>query len=87
MPTSSSCRVEPGCLLVAYTHGVSESRNVADEEWGEEAVLDAIRSARDLAPERLAVQLLDRAQAFAGEAPQHDDMTIVAARITPPAVG
>lgn len=31
-----------GDVLVAYTDGVSEAMNAADEEWGEDRLMDAV---------------------------------------------
>ena len=73
--------LEPGSLLVAFTDGVSESMNSADEEWGEDSLLEAIQKAQELPPHELAEQLLLKAEAFAGGAPQHDDMTLLIAKV------
>ena len=35
-----------GDVLVAYTDGISEAMNAADEEWGEERLMDAVRPNR-----------------------------------------
>jgi len=74
--------LEPGDVLVAYTDGISEAMNAADDEWGEENMMDCVRPSRDLEAMPLIERLMVSADAFVAGAPQHDDMTIVVARLT-----
>ncbi|MGH9431240.1 MAG: PP2C family protein-serine/threonine phosphatase, partial [Terriglobia bacterium] len=69
-----------GDLLVAFTDGISESMNSADEEWGESRLMDTIEAADGLCAAKLIEQIMKAADAFAAGAPQHDDMTLVVAR-------
>jgi sigma-B regulation protein RsbU (phosphoserine phosphatase) len=74
--------LRPGDLLVAYTDGISEALNAAVEEWGEERLAEAVRSRGDgCEPQALMRTLMEGADAFAAGAPQHDDMTVVVARV------
>jgi phosphoserine phosphatase RsbU/P len=73
--------LEPGDLLVAYTDGITEAMNAADAEWGEEELLRAIADHRTLPARELVARIMECADAFAAGAPQHDDMTAVAARV------
>ena len=70
----------PGDLLVAYTDGISESMNSADEEWGESRLMDTIEASDGLCASKLIEQIMNAADAFVAGAPQHDDMTLVVAR-------
>jgi sigma-B regulation protein RsbU (phosphoserine phosphatase) len=70
---------------VFYTDGISEAMNLADEEWGEERLMDAIREGRGAPARELLETLFAAATAFAGTAPQHDDMTLVVLRAFAPA--
>jgi sigma-B regulation protein RsbU (phosphoserine phosphatase) len=72
--------LEKGDLLIAFTDGISEAMNAHDEEWGEERLIEAVMSGRTLAPTALINSILAAADAFVGDAPQHDDMTLVVAR-------
>jgi sigma-B regulation protein RsbU (phosphoserine phosphatase) len=72
--------LEKGDVLIAFTDGISEAMNAHDEEWGEERLIEAVMSGRTLAPSALISNVLAAADAFAGEARQHDDMTLVVAR-------
>jgi sigma-B regulation protein RsbU (phosphoserine phosphatase) len=72
--------LEAGDVLVAYTDGISEAMNAADDEWGEERLMDAIRANR-MVPARALIDLLvTSADAFVAGAPQHDDMTLIVVR-------
>ncbi|MBZ5584563.1 MAG: SpoIIE family protein phosphatase, partial [Acidobacteriia bacterium] len=74
-------QLEPGDLLALYTDGVSEAENPAEEEWGEEALIAALHSGAALPPSELIARVMEAADGFAAGAPQHDDMTLVIARV------
>jgi sigma-B regulation protein RsbU (phosphoserine phosphatase) len=72
---------ETGDLVVLFTDGVSESMNVHYEEWGEERLIEFTKTCHGLpAPEGMR-RILAAAEAFAGGASQHDDMTLVVLRV------
>jgi sigma-B regulation protein RsbU (phosphoserine phosphatase) len=73
--------LEPGDLFLAFTDGISEAMNTADQEWGEEQL---IHTAWQLSPAGAAQNIKDlmaAADQFAAGARQHDDMTIIVARV------
>jgi sigma-B regulation protein RsbU (phosphoserine phosphatase) len=72
--------LEAGDLLVAFTDGISEAMNTADQEWGEDRLIDALWTARSLGPPALISRIMTEADVHVGGAPQHDDMTLVVAR-------
>jgi phosphoserine phosphatase RsbU/P len=78
--TQGQVTLEPGDLLVAYTDGISEAMNEAEEEWGEERLLAAVQANRTTPPQSMLDQLMVSADSFIAGAPQHDDMTIVVLR-------
>jgi serine phosphatase RsbU (regulator of sigma subunit) len=68
-----------GDLLVAYSDGVTEARR-GREHFGEERLIQALRSRPDAAPDAIVSEILDRVQAFsAGD--QSDDLTLLVARV------
>ena len=73
--------LELGDLVVLFTDGVSESMNVRDEEWGEERLIDLAKTCHGLPAREVMKRILAAAQAFAGGAPQHDDMTLIVLRM------
>jgi sigma-B regulation protein RsbU (phosphoserine phosphatase) len=73
--------VREGDTLVLYTDGVSEAFNGQEECYGNERLLaDAVAFARKSAPD-LSSGLLQKVRAFAGTAPQSDDIAILTMRI------
>ena len=76
-----SFRLEPGDLVVLFTDGVSESMNNRNEEWGEESFIELAKTCHGLAAFEVMTRILAAAEAFAGGASQHDDMTLVVLRM------
>jgi phosphoserine phosphatase RsbU/P len=72
--------LKPGDRIVLFTDGISESMNKDDEEWGEENLIDVAKCRCSTAGETVH-RIMSAAQAFAGDAPQHDDMTVVALQV------
>jgi sigma-B regulation protein RsbU (phosphoserine phosphatase) len=73
--------LEPGDLVVLFTDGVSESMNTRNEEWGEDSLIEFAKTCHGLAAFEVMTRILAAAEAFAGGASQHDDMTLVVFRI------
>lgn len=71
----------PGDLLVAYTDGLSEAMNPEGEEWGEERLIAAVQRCVGLPALQIVDRLARMADDFVSGAPQHDDMTVVVARL------
>jgi phosphoserine phosphatase RsbU/P len=69
-----------GDLLVAFTDGISEAMNSADEEWGESRLTETIEASADTCAPQLIERIMRAADDFAAGAPQHDDMTLVVLR-------
>jgi len=79
----ASVQLTPGDYLVAFTDGVSEAMNAADEEWGEERLTETIRACAEssLCAADTMRRILSAADTFVAGARQHDDMTLVVLRI------
>lgn len=73
-----SVAFHPGDLLLLYTDGVIEQMSPAGEPYGEQRLVDFLRSNRNLPPDRLQNALLADVLAFGG-GQQHDDITSVIA--------
>jgi serine phosphatase RsbU (regulator of sigma subunit)/dihydrofolate reductase len=72
----------PGDILLAFTDGISEAMNAADDEWGEDRMIAEAQAHANLNAAELMQRLFRAADAFAAGAPQHDDMTLVVLRIS-----
>jgi sigma-B regulation protein RsbU (phosphoserine phosphatase) len=82
----ASLLLQPGDVLIAFTDGISEAMNAADEEWGEDEMVAAARMLLNVpdctaTSEQLIQCVLEAADRFTSGAPQHDDMTLLIARI------
>ena len=69
--------ITPGDLLIAFTDGISESMNGADEEWGEERLKETVKGCAGLSPTEAIAHIMQTADKFVAGAKQHDDMTLV----------
>jgi phosphoserine phosphatase RsbU/P len=69
-----------GDILVAYTDGISEAMNSADEEWGEARMTETVEACGGLTAREVLDRIFKDADAFVAGAKQHDDMTLVVLR-------
>ncbi len=79
-----SLLLHPGDLLLTYTDGISEAMSAADEEWGEEAMILAAQCQSDQTAADVVTAIFEAADAFTQKAQQHDDMTVLVMRLSPP---
>jgi serine phosphatase RsbU (regulator of sigma subunit)/catechol 2,3-dioxygenase-like lactoylglutathione lyase family enzyme len=70
----------PGDLLLLHTDGVLEACNEAGEEFGEERLIDGLRTYRDLCSRALLAALVEEVRRFA-PTEQQDDITLIAAKV------
>jgi serine phosphatase RsbU (regulator of sigma subunit) len=74
----------PGDLLVVYSDGVTEAEGAgpggAVELFGEQRLVDVVRSLRDRPADAVVQGILAAVQRFAAGRPQADDITLVVAR-------
>ena len=71
---------EPGDLLLFYSDGVTEMRNLAGEFFGADRLSECVRSNRALEPDALVNAIRRAAVAFAESDRLTDDLTCVAVR-------
>jgi serine phosphatase RsbU (regulator of sigma subunit)/dihydrofolate reductase len=71
-----------GDILLAFTDGISEAMNGAEDEWGEDRMVVEAQAHADLNAANLLQRLFCAADEFAAGAPQHDDMTLIVLRIS-----
>jgi sigma-B regulation protein RsbU (phosphoserine phosphatase) len=55
--------------------------NPADEEWGEERLIETAKSFAGLSAADMLARLVQAADGFAAGAPQHDDMTLIVVKV------
>ncbi len=71
----------PGDTLLAFTDGLTEALNEAGEEFGDARAAGLLVGNRHLGASDLHRLVTAELAAFCGSAPQHDDVTIVVARV------
>ena len=71
-----------GDIFLAFTDGISEAMNAAEDEWGEDRMIAEAQAHAGLNAAELLQHLFRAADVFAAGAPQHDDMTLVVLRLS-----
>ena len=72
----------PGDVFVFCTDGVHEAANASGEEFGVDRLIEVVRTHRHQPAAAIVDAIVDAVAAFEGEAPQTDDLTTVAVKIT-----
>ena len=67
----------PGDSVFVYTDGVPEATNAAGDMFGEERLTQTLNRNPDAQPEELIRRVHGAVDAFAGGAPQFDDITML----------
>ncbi|HTY57335.1 MAG TPA: SpoIIE family protein phosphatase, partial [Bacteroidota bacterium] len=78
-----SVTLKAGDTMVIVSDGITESMNSSQELFGEERMRRVLVGLRGLDAQTVVERLIGAVRAFVGEAPQWDDMTIVAVRRVP----
>jgi sigma-B regulation protein RsbU (phosphoserine phosphatase) len=73
---SAQLALEPGDTLLAYSDGVLECRNLADEEFGVDRLIAALREAERQSAHDTLMMLLATVQDFANGQPLCDDVSL-----------
>jgi serine phosphatase RsbU (regulator of sigma subunit) len=75
-------QLDPGDVLVVFSDGVSEARNVADDEFGDDRILASIQACDTRDPKVLLDTLLADVKKFSAGTPQIDDVTVIVVRFS-----
>jgi len=73
-------------LLFLYTDGLTEAENIAHAQFGEERMMASIEQLRSMQPRFMVDAMQADVVKFAGQAPQSDDLTMLAIRYQQPAL-
>ena len=77
--------LEPGARMILFSDGVTEAFNAHSEAYGDDRLLEAARGLpRQQTPEQDVSDIVASVEAFAGDAPQFDDITCVVFRFKGP---
>ena len=69
-----------GDLLVVYSDGVTEAASTAEEEYGEQRLIEVLAEHRTEPADAIVKAIMDSVSRFSLGAPQADDITVVVAR-------
>ena len=76
-------RVEPETMIVLYTDGLTEAKNLDRKQFGLERTLKVLKECHDASATQLIQTVTKKVNAFVGEAEPSDDLTLLAIRYTP----
>ena len=74
---AGSLTLNPGDKLFQYTDGVTEATNIHDELYGMDRLRDILNTCKDKTPTEILPIVKADIDAFVGEAPQFDDITML----------
>ena len=77
----ASIPMHAGDLYVLFTDGITEAMNAADDCFGEARLAQIVEAHAALPSDQLRERILREIQAFVGDAPQHDDMTMILLKV------
>ncbi len=78
---TESLQLSPGDLLFLYTDGITEATNADNELYEEDRLLARLNATADqISAEELCAAVRQDVDTFVGDAPQFDDMTMLALR-------
>jgi hypothetical protein len=72
--------LRPGETLIAYSDGLTEARNQAGEFFGETRLMQQASRLKNRTADRIGEDILAAVAAFVGDAPAHDDLSMVIVR-------
>ena len=70
-------QLSPGDEIYIYTDGVTEAADTANALYGEQRLLELLNTLHGLRAEEVCRAVKEDVMAFAGEAPQFDDITML----------
>ena len=73
--------LEKGSTLFVYTDGVAEATNAQDELFGTDRMLEVLNRSQKASPEELLRNMKKGVDEFVGDAPQFDDLTMLAVKL------
>jgi serine phosphatase RsbU (regulator of sigma subunit) len=72
--------LEKGDILLAFSDGVTEAMNEANEEFGDDHLVSLMRSRHGQDPKTVLQELIQAVKTFTGDALQSDDVTMMVVR-------
>lgn len=79
---SIELQLEPGDVIVFYTDGLTDTENAAGEDFGSERLAQMVANVGEHSADIIMEYLLAQVDAFAGDTPAFDDLTLCVLRYT-----
>jgi len=77
--TIAESRLSPGDILVLYTDGITEAFNEADEDYGEQRLIEVVERNRRRSSREILTAIIDDVLTFSPRE-QRDDITVIVAK-------
>jgi len=74
-------KLDAGDRVVFYTDGIVEAMNTLEEIYGFERLQQVVKSSRAETAEALMTEIINDVEDYAGNAPQHDDLTVIVVNV------
>jgi serine phosphatase RsbU (regulator of sigma subunit) len=73
-------KMQPGDVLLLYTDGVSEAQNPKGDFFGEQRIVDILRSMNSASAHQIQEDILSELARFVGSSARHDDIGLIVVR-------
>jgi hypothetical protein len=74
---SGALSLASGDWVVLFTDGVVEAENIREQEYGEPRLLQTLQANAKVSPAQMLHVIITDLDRFVGQAPQHDDVTLL----------
>ena len=72
-----TAHINSGDVLLLYTDGITEAENAQEAFFDEDRLREFVRASLGRSARDIQIGLIAQADAFVGDAPQHDDITLM----------
>ncbi|NGX54884.1 MAG: Phosphoserine phosphatase RsbU [Chlamydiae bacterium] len=76
-----SVQLASGDVVVFYTDGITEAHNEQNKLFGEERLVQLVKASEGQTPSEMIAAILKEVEKFVGDAPQHDDITMLIMKV------
>jgi len=74
---TKTIKIKPADMLILYTDGITEAQNEAGDFYGNDRLIQSLKSGFNPSTTTFRNTILENVQAFMGSAPRLDDITLI----------